>query len=186
MAYSSFDQFVARCRFRAAISYVMPGSRVCDIGSGIDAAFLFYATARISLGVGLDYQKFSPRAAVRCRLVQCDLSYGVPLASETFDHVVMLAVLEHIENPKPTFAEIFRILKPGGSLIMTWPHSMVDPLLNLLHRLGIVSGEMESDKHQPRIPREHLISMLRQIGFREFAHKKFELGMNNLLVSCKP
>lgn len=183
MSYTHFDRFVAWCRFRAAISYVQPHSRVCDIGCGLNAAFLQYAKSRINYGVGIDYQQFSSRDVPRAALVQCDIKQGIPLSSRTFHHVVMLAVLEHIENPKPILSEIFRILVPGGSLIMTWPQPMVDPLLNLLHRAGLVSGEMESDKHQPRIPLDHLTSILKEIGFQDFRHRRFELGLNNLLVS---
>jgi ubiquinone/menaquinone biosynthesis C-methylase UbiE len=98
----------------------------------------------------------------------------------------MLAVLEHIADPSTMLTEIFRILVPGGSLIMTWPQPLVDPILGFLSRAGMVSGEMESDHHQPRIPLDRLEAMLRKIGFREFKHRKFELGMNNLLVSWKP
>jgi ubiquinone/menaquinone biosynthesis C-methylase UbiE len=185
MAYTAFDRFVAWCRFRAAISHVRRHSRVCDVGCGIDAAFLRYAWPRIDRGVGIDYQPFSRRQKDCPALVQCDISRGIPLANETFDHAVMLAVLEHIQDPRPILTELFRILAPGGSLIMTWPQPIVDPILNLLHRAGAVSGEMESDKHQPRIPVDSLTAMLREIGFRDFKHKKFELGMNNLLVAWK-
>jgi len=185
MSYTTFDRFVAWRRFRAAISYVQPHSRVCDIGCGLDAAFLGYARYRISYGVGIDYQPFASRDEAIHALVQCNITDGVPFKSRTFEHAVMLAVLEHIENPRPILGEIFRILVPGGSLIMTWPQPVVDPILNFLHRTGAVSGEMESDKHQPRIPLDRLISILREIGFLEFEHRRFELGMNNLLVSWK-
>ena len=185
MAYTAFDRFVAWCRFRAAISHVRKGSRVCDVGCGIDGAFLRYARSRIGYGVGIDYQPFSPRNDDDPTLIQCDISRGIPFVSGTFDHAVMLAVLEHIEDPRSILTELFRVLAPGGSLIMTWPQSTVDPILNLLHRAGAVSREMESDKHQPRIPIDRLTSMLREAGFTRFKHIKFELGMNNLLVSSK-
>lgn len=184
MSYTAFDRFVAWQRFRAAVSYVQPNSRVCDVGCGLEGSFLRYARSRIRAGVGLDYQELqnSERGML---LVQCDLTRSIPLQDGVFDHAVMLAVLEHLESPQPLLAEIFRILAPGGSLIMTWPNSIVDPILNVLHSMRLVSGEMESDKHQPRIPVEHLVSMLKQIGFVRFKHRRFELGMNNLLVSWK-
>ena len=184
MSYTPFDRFVAWQRFRAAISYVEPGSRVCDVGCGLEAGFLRYARSRIQSSVGLDYQRL--RSLDAQWLVQCDLTRGIPLKSGRFDHTVMLAVLEHLEDPTPMLAEIFRILAPGGSLIMTWPNLIVDPILNVLHSIGLVSGEMESDKHQPRVPVEQLISILKEIGFAQFKHRRFELGMNNLLVSWKP
>ena len=185
MSYTTFDRLVAWRRFRAAVEYVRPGSRVCDVGCGLDTAFLRYAAGRIGFGVGLDYQRFPTRCASDPAAIQCDLTQGIPLRSGQFDHAVMLAVLEHIEDPRPMLTELFRILAPCGSLIMTWPNSMVDPILKVLHVMGAVSGEMESDKHQPRIPTNGLIAILRKIGFVHFKHKRFELGMNNLLVSWR-
>jgi hypothetical protein len=81
--------------------------------------------------------------------------------------------------------EAFRILAPGGSLIMTWPAAMVDPILNVLHTLHLVSDEMESDEHQKRMPVTEVQRLLENVGFREFHHEKFELGLNNLMVAAR-
>jgi SAM-dependent methyltransferase len=97
----------------------------------------------------------------------------------------MLAVLEHLDDPTAILTEAFRILKPGGSLILTWPSAAVDPLLNILRRLAIVSDEMESQEHHPRIPVDTLTDSLREIGFEQFLHRKFECRLNNLLVAFK-
>ena len=98
----------------------------------------------------------------------------------------MLAVLEHLAEPETVLREAHRILAPGGSLVMTWPNSVVDPLLHLLHRIGLVSDEMESDEHKPRLPLAKLQSLLCQIGFVRFEHRTFEWGLNNLMVAHKP
>jgi hypothetical protein len=74
-------------------------------------------------------------------------------------------------------------LAPGGSLILTWPSSAVDPVLNVLHGLRLVSDEMESDEHQKRIPLSALQEMLDRIGFKSFVHRRFEFGLNNLMVA---
>ena len=97
----------------------------------------------------------------------------------------MLAVLEHLRQPESVLCEAYRILSPGGSLIMTWPSEMVDPILKVLHGLGLVSDEMESDEHQKRIPVEALRRMLQAIGFRELVHRRFEFGLNHLMVASR-
>ena len=56
MAYTSLDHFIAKLRFRAAYGFIRSGSRVCDLGCGLDAAFLNYTGDRISHGVGIDDQ----------------------------------------------------------------------------------------------------------------------------------
>jgi len=171
-------------RFRAAYSHVRAGSRVCDLGCGLEAAFLDYAEDKVASGVGVDDQVESAMQG-KWRRVHADIRATLPLDSGQFDHVVMLAVLEHLVEPEPVLREAHRILAPGGSLILTWPSSMVDPILSVLHMLHLISDEMESDEHQKRIPVEALEQMLRRIGFQTFLHRRFEFGLNNLMVATR-
>jgi SAM-dependent methyltransferase len=184
MAYTGLDHFIAKLRFYAAYPHIRSGSRVCDLGCGLEAAFLNYAGDKISHGVGVDDQV---EDGVRGRWwrVRGDITAPLPLEPGQFDHVIMLAVLEHLRQPEPVLREAYRILAPGGSLIMTWPSEMVDPILKVLHALGLVSDEMESDQHQQRIPVEALRTMLQRIGFQKFQHQRFELGLNNLMVASR-
>jgi SAM-dependent methyltransferase len=184
MAYTQTDHFIARLRFRAAYGHIRVGSRVCDLGCGLEAAFLNYAGDRISEGVGVDDQVADGMRG-RWQCVHADISEVLPLSSGQFDHVVMLAVLEHLVKPEPVLREAHRILVPGGSLILTWPSALVDPILGVLHGLGMVSDEMESDEHKKRIPVEVLQYMLQRIGFRQFAHRRFEFGLNHLMVATR-
>lgn len=184
MSYTAFDRAVAWFRFRAALPHVRPQARVCDIGCGLGARFLHTAGARIGLGVGIDDQVHA--APTGTFAVRGDITGGLPFKGEQFDHAVMLAVLEHLTHPEPLLADAYRILVPGGSLIMTWPEALIDPALHLLHAVGLISKEMESDEHQSRIPMPKLLSILAGIGFTNPLHRKFEFGLNNLLVCHKP
>ena len=184
MAYTRIDRLIAKLRFRAAYPHIRKGSRVCDLGCGLEAAFLNYAAERIVFGAGVDDQ-LEEGVRSRWERVRTDLCTPLPFPAGHFDHVVMLAVLEHLTNPEPVLREAQRLLVPGGSLIMTWPASTVDPILGVMRRLHLISGEMESDKHQKRIPVKKLREMLERIGFHNFIHKRFELGLNNLVVATK-
>jgi ubiquinone/menaquinone biosynthesis C-methylase UbiE len=184
MPYTGIDHFIARMRFRAAYPFVKQGSRVCDLGCGLEAAFLDYAAERIASGVGVDDQVEDSQGG-RWKRVRADLRSPLPFADGEFDHVVMLAVLEHLTEPEKVLREAHRVIAPGGSLIMTWPSSMVDPILNVLHTLHLVSDEMESDEHQKRIPVATLQQMLHRIGFQKFIHQRFEFGLNNLMVAFR-
>lgn len=185
MAYTLFDRFVAHLRFRAVLPYLRPHSSICDVGCGLVAAFLAYAGSQIRWGVGLDDQVQVSKDR-RWPVLRADITRGLPFLDARFDHVVMLAVLEHLRDPEPVLREIFRILAPGGTCVITWPQPLVDPLLNILRQLRLVSREMESQDHQERIPLPKLLEALSKTGFRGFSHRRFELGLNNLLVACKP
>jgi ubiquinone/menaquinone biosynthesis C-methylase UbiE len=184
MGYTAFDRFVARQRFRAAMPHLKPQSRVCDVACGLNADFLDFVADRIASGTGLDDQ-VAENGGGRWRYIRTDITKPFPLEDSSFDHVVMLAALEHLPQPEPVLRETFRVLAPGGSLIMTWPQPLVDPILGVLHKMRLVSDEMESQEHQRRVPLPRLLATLRQIGFSDFVHTRFELGMNNLLVASR-
>lgn len=53
--------------------------------------------------------------------VECDLTKKLPFDECSFDTVIMSSVLEHIPEPALLWAEIARILKPGGRILMDTP-----------------------------------------------------------------
>ncbi len=173
MSYTEIDHFIAKMRFRAAYPYLGAGSRVCDLGCGLEMAFLDFAEDKIARGVGIDDQVESGTHG-RWLRIHADLRGRLPLNDAQFDHVVMLAVFEHLAEPESVLREAFR-----------WPAAMVDPILNVLHTLHLVSDEMESDEHQKRMPVTEVQRLLEHVGFREFHHEKFELGLNNLMVATR-
>lgn len=73
--------------------------------------------------VGLDVETADAFAMHR----RPDLTYYdgriIPFPDASFDHVLCIEVLEHVERPEALVEEIARVLKPGGSLLMTVPWS---------------------------------------------------------------
>jgi 2-polyprenyl-3-methyl-5-hydroxy-6-metoxy-1,4-benzoquinol methylase len=61
---------------------------------------------------------------------QGDLNGDLPFANRSFDHVTCLEGLEHIENPQQAIREFARVLRPGGTVIVSIPN-----ILNIEERL---------------------------------------------------
>lgn len=61
--------------------------------------------------------------------VQADISDKIPLKDHSVDTVLLLMVLEHVPQPSQAIAELQRILKPGGELILStvFTHPVHDP-----------------------------------------------------------
>jgi ubiquinone/menaquinone biosynthesis C-methylase UbiE len=60
----------------------------------------------------------------------------LPFASETFDAIVSMDVLEHIPDDALTLQEFYRVLKPGGRILLTvpaYPHLWSEHDLALMH-----------------------------------------------------
>jgi ubiquinone/menaquinone biosynthesis C-methylase UbiE len=45
----------------------------------------------------------------------------MPFKSDIFTNVLVISSLEHMENPRHAIKEIYRVLKPGGSLVKETP-----------------------------------------------------------------
>ena len=53
-----------------------------------------------------------------------DLDSRLPYDDDSFDHVVCVEGLEHIENPANAIREFSRLMKPGGTIVVSVPNIM--------------------------------------------------------------
>jgi SAM-dependent methyltransferase len=96
---------------------------VLDMGAG-DGHFAA-RTFHHKLDVGLDPAFVSLEEAARFgayRLLVNSMGDRIPCTAESFASVVSNSVLEHIPNVDAVLADIRRVLKPGGRLVITVPN----------------------------------------------------------------
>jgi len=59
----------------------------------------------------------------RIEWIRCDLNSPLPVEDETFDTLLAVEVIEHLENPWEAARDWFRVLRPGGLAVLTTPNS---------------------------------------------------------------
>lgn len=161
-----------------------PDCRLLDIGCGRDYQFLKTIEPFVGFGVGIDF-KVPETKTEKIETLQMMMSGSLPFESGSFDIVTMLAVLEHLVDPVGMIAEVERVLRKGGRLIMTVPGTMAKPVLRFLaFRLHMVN-EVEMKGHRRYFNRTDLYHLVMNSGMIMEQHRYFELGMNNFCVARK-
>lgn len=103
------------------------GRRLLDVGCGTGrhALELARAGARVTavdFSEGMLAQARRKPGASRVRFVRHDLAERVPLPAGAFDVVLSCLVLEHIRRLDPFFAELARLCRRGGRVVVSAMH----------------------------------------------------------------
>lgn len=112
----SDPHYIARFTMLKGLSAIAPtaSGRVLDIGSGNLRGYEELFKPYVEQYLCLDRQDV-PTVDI------CSDCYDIPLDSESFDVVVSTQALEHLDTPAAMLKESYRLLKPGGRLILTAP-----------------------------------------------------------------
>ena len=102
-------------RFAAALP---AGAAVLDAGAGegqYAGVFEKHWYVGVDLAIGDAAWNYRDLDAI------ADLA-ALPFAPDRFDACLNIVTLEHVQEPPAVIAELFRILKPGGRLLIVTPH----------------------------------------------------------------
>lgn len=94
-----------------------------------------------------------------------DIESGLAFADESFDLAFCSEVIEHVVRPDRLAGELYRVLRPGGRLVLSTPNSAFW-LYRLAGVLGIVVSELQHPMHLRFFSRRSLKRLLEGAGFR--------------------
>jgi SAM-dependent methyltransferase len=139
-------------RHETAYRFALPlvaGKRVLEVGCGEGYGTALLATEAADV-VGIDYDALTAAHAAaaypQAHFVRANLA-ALPFASESVDVVATLQVIEHVWNHREFVAECLRVLRPGGSLMVTTPNRLtfspgLDEPVNPFHTKEFTAAEL--------------------------------------------
>ena len=164
--YSYFRRFIDGLR----LSDLAAGSQVLDFcaRTGNGTAY-FFENEKVGSAVCADVSDRMGQICVE-RLRQSGLQnfvwqkildYAFPFEDETFDAVLCFETVEHFPDPARLIREIGRLTRPGGSLILTTPNVLWEPV----HALAAIFKLHHSEGPHRFIRLARLQSMIVDAGF---------------------
>jgi ubiquinone/menaquinone biosynthesis C-methylase UbiE len=105
-------------------------------------------------------------AAGRVAFVQADAE-NIPFPDQSFDCVTCIGVLEYVPDDAKGARELFRVLKPGGRLVITAPHRHSPAIwleLTLFRLMGLFKKRQPQSFHR-NYSEARLTSLLKEAGF---------------------
>jgi len=147
-----------------------PKSKVLDAPCGGTAALTLALRERGFDATGAD---IDPEAAIALGgdFVKANLDGSLPWPDQTFDLVISTEGIEHLENHYSFLREVNRVLKPGGTLILTTPN--ITALRSRVRFLG--SGFFGRDARPLNETQRH---PLHHIGLATFSELRYELHLS--------
>jgi len=169
----------------ARLAEINSGARV--IGVDHDAALLAVAADRCR----------APEVAGRVELIDAELT-PLPLGGGTVDLAILRFVLQHVPDPAPVLAEVRRVLRPGGRVVVLdvdaalWGVAEpVDPVLAALHRRVWNRRDDATADRPDRLVGRRLARALAASGFtdpatRLYSYDSDELGIDAFRALLDP
>jgi len=159
-------------------TFYPPGSRVLEAGCGVGAQTLTLAhnspdaqitSIDVSAGSLVEARKRAETVSVtNVQFRQADI-FALPFAGESFDHVFVCFVLEHLSHPVQALAALRAVLKPSGTITVIegdhgsayfYPHS------EAAHKAIQCQVQLQSEAGGNALVGRQLYPLLVQAGFK--------------------
>lgn len=180
----SFFHNSPRYPFLARLVVGLKPTRLFDLGCGSGyLVSLVRKEVPDLMAHGSDISRVALDRAARqlSQVWQVDIDHAdLPVSASDYDVVTCVEVLEHIYDVAHALAEIHRILKPGGTAVLTVPNlAYWRYRIDLM--LGSVPGPAADQRHLHQFDRRILEEAVRLAGLAPIRTEGFRLRMGSLV-----
>lgn len=174
--------------FATAFAALQGGDRILDIGCG-DGTLYSYIKDKFRKIYGAEIADEAAHLAQKQGMFPSimDVNMSLSYKDNTFDAISCLEVIEHLLNPCHLLSEMYRLLRPGGQLVLTTPNIRNFRNLNTLIFNGIFP-HTSSDTfvwgggHLHYFTRKDINALLNKAGFKKIS---FSINQEQFLLSKK-
>lgn len=180
-----------------------PRERILDVGAGTGTSSAYFARSGATV-VAVDFSagmiELGRKRHPRIEFVEADAE-KLPFGDDEFDAVTASFALRNIANPKIALAEMYRVLKPGGRLVICEFSTPPNLLLRSTYRFyltrvmpavaGVTSSDRDAYSYLAQSigewPDQTTLSQwIRGVGFTRVAYRNLTAGIVALHRGHKP
>jgi len=187
---------------------ILSGARILDVACGTgDLSFTLFESGKARI-VGIDFcrpmlEVASSKALKRrskVSFIEGD-ALSLPFLNGSFEAVTIAFGLRNLASVGDGFAELFRVLKPGGKVVVLEFSKPTMPVLRSVFRIyftkvlpvfgGLLSGSKSAYEYLPesvsRFPDQYeLAALMRRAGFEEVTFQNLSGGIAALHFGMRP
>lgn len=192
-----------RAQRALAAAGMTPGQPVLDLGCGTGKLGQLFPDARPMVGLDISLQMLTSARAKPLNDVQSFVlgsAFSLPLADASFAGATSAFVLRNLRDLPGAFAELYRVVQPGGQLALVDITGPQSPILRRVFDayfgtvaplLGAMVGEREAYRYLSRslaqLPSPSaLAGLLADAGFEQARATGMTFGMVTLWTGRKP
>lgn len=168
-------------RLRAETFKALPdGSRLLEVGAGTGLNFPYYPY--VACGVATELSREMIRHAqaksrpARVHLVQNSVE-SLPFSDASFDAACATLLFCSVASPAAAFAELRRVVRPGGTIALLEHVRPRGPLGYLFDLLNVFTSRLFDDHFNRRTSEE-----ARRAGLRTLRVERRALGIFNIII----
>ena len=106
----------------------------------------------------------------KIKFVECNAIEKLPFDDSSFDYLLFIETIEHLEKPFEIIGELSRVLKPNGKLILSTPN-----ILNLGSRMRFLfEGCFDFFREPPIDLQEHMIDKVENLHIIPWRYHELE------------